>query len=189
MSSELDLLKQIAIGQGYRFETDWRGVERMYAPDGTLVITAGSFIPEAPPPANLPNDVTLRADGTYSRPVTEMHPETGETRTVHALVCEDCWEAIPSYLDFPNGLTSPESDGDAGGNFAKTRIEAIGSEGKMGMAHLPKVVCLPCYHLAFARVYPGAALPELRDLIRVTRAAIPSPVPDVYIEAPKGAAV
>lgn len=183
MPTESELLRQIATTQGYRFETDWRGVERMYGPDGNLILTAGSFIPEAPVPDNLPPDVTIRPDGSYSRPVVERDKD-GRDVVLQALVCEDCWSAIPSYVDFPNGLVSPESDGDANGNFAKTRIISI--EGKMGMAHLAKVVCLPCYLAAFSRRYPDGALPDLRTDVRETRVPIPTPPPEVYVAEPKG---
>jgi len=83
-------------------------------------------------------------------------------------ICEDCWEEIPRYIDFPGGLVSPESDGDAGGNFAKTRDVSIGDkvkdngEPQRGREHLQKVICLKCYRLAFQRVYPGLPLPLLR---------------------------
>lgn len=38
--SELDLWKQLSISQGFRFEVDPDGTERMYRPDGTLALTA-----------------------------------------------------------------------------------------------------------------------------------------------------
>lgn len=77
-------------------------------------------------------------------------------------ICEDCWGIVPRYVDFPRGLVSPESDGDAGGNFAKTRPSVVVE--KDGIERLQKVVCLPCYNAAFQRVYPGAALPDLRNV-------------------------
>ncbi len=80
--------------------------------------------------------------------------------------CEDCWKPIPQYVDFRRGLVSPESDGDTGGNFAKTRKTWLATaEGpKQGIEHMQKVVCVPCYREAFQRVYPGAELPELSEV-------------------------
>lgn len=97
-------------------------------------------------------------------------------------ICEDCWQEVPRYLDFPKGLVSPESDGDAGGNFAKTRIKAIGpskdnGEAQMGLEHLQKVVCLDCYREAFARVYHGYPFPNLRGDYTVQK-------PEVIVEHP-----
>jgi hypothetical protein len=77
-------------------------------------------------------------------------------------LCEDCWQPIPRYVDFPDGLVSPESDGDAGG-YAKRRPMNV--EGKAGIEALRKAVCLRCYRAAFHRVYPWAPLPMLRDLV------------------------
>lgn len=70
-------------------------------------------------------------------------------------VCEDCWQPIPRYVDFPQGLTSPES--------AKYRATSV--EGKEGIEALRKAVCLPCYHAAFQRAYPGAISTPLSDLV------------------------
>lgn len=111
-----------------------------------------------------PADVRQLADGFFYRVESLPDPVTGGTNTLQTMVCEDCWQPIPRYLDFPRGLVSPESDGDAGGNFIKHRMVAMDTNvPKMGMEHLPKAVCLPCYLLAFARVYPGAPLPELNE--------------------------
>lgn len=95
-------------------------------------------------------------------------------------VCEDCWQVIPRYVDFPRGLVSPESDGDQGGNGAKTRPMAVAD--KMGVEHLQKVVCLGCYLRAFQRVYPWAPLPDLQSTVFgtpevVTVGAPPPPAP------------
>jgi hypothetical protein len=66
---------------------------------------------------NKPADIQQnQGDGFYYSP-------TGQR------VCEDCWQPIPSYVDFPQGLTSPESDGDPGGNFAKRRTISIEGSG------------------------------------------------------------
>lgn len=97
-----------------------------------------------------PGDVVQGQDGTFSR---------GGAR-----VCEDCWCLIPRYVDFPSGLVSPESDGDAGGNFAKARKTSVAE--KDGVEHLQKVVCLSCYLIAFSRFYPGAESPDLRAEVR-----------------------
>ena len=80
-------------------------------------------------------------------------------------VCENCWGNIPRYRDFPYGLTSPDSDGDAGGNFAKTRKTA--AEGLEAREALRMAVCLPCYFEAFQQVYPGATLPDLSGELMV----------------------
>ena len=98
-----------------------------------------------------PKHVQQGADGFYY----------GDVGTTQVRFCEDCWQPIPRYVDFPVGLASPESDGDKGGNFAKYRMTAI--EGKDAREALRKGVCLPCYFDAFRRVYPGAALPDLSD--------------------------
>lgn len=95
-----------------------------------------------------PSDVAQGADGFYYD-------------AVGVRVCEDCWRPIPRYVDHLGGLTSPESDGDPGGNFAKFRMTAV--EGKAAKEALRKAVCLPCYLAAFQRFYPGAALPALSD--------------------------
>jgi hypothetical protein len=89
---------------------------------------------------------------------TERTPE-GRISMTAQRVCEDCWEDIPRYKDFPYGLTSPESDGDAGGNFAKRR--ASSAEGLSAVEALRKSVCLKCYLKSFRRVYPEANLPKL----------------------------
>ena len=78
-------------------------------------------------------------------------------------VCENCWQDIPRYRDFPSGLTSPDSDGDSGGNFAKTRKTT--AEGLEAKEALRMAVCLPCYFEAFQRVYPGAELPDLSPVL------------------------
>lgn len=184
MENEIDFLKQIARDAGYRIEKDDRGVERMYKPDGTLVSTAGSRIPEAPPP-NLPDGVTMGSDGVCFRNVDVLDANNLRT-TITVRVCEDCWCVIPTYIDFPRGLVSPESDGDANGNGAKTKLQAVGDSGKMGMAHLPKVVCLSCYLAAFSRVYPNAPLPELRgDATETVQAHAPEPSATIYVAEPK----
>lgn len=112
--------------------------------------------------ARQPASVVPQADGFFYQSERKEQPD-GTVVMEWVRVCEDCWQPIPRYVDFPQGLTSPESDGDAGGNFAKRRITAV--EGKEGAEALRKVVCLPCYHAAFARVYPGAVSTELSDLV------------------------
>ena len=100
-------------------------------------------------------------------------------------LCEDCWKPIPKYRDFPDGLVSPESDGDRGGNGAKTRKTAI--EGKDATEALRKAVCLDCYQAAFQRFYPGAPLAEMSRVIRETTERLaPEPVQEaVYIGEPQ----
>lgn len=89
-----------------------------------------------------PSGATLSADGFF-------YHASGRR------LCEDCWQPIPRYVDFPLGLTSPESH--------KPRALSLGvseTGGELGgMEQLPKAVCLPCYLLAFMRVYPEAELP------------------------------
>ena len=88
-------------------------------------------------------------------------------------VCEDCLQPIPPYVDFPVGLVSPESDGDAGGNFAKRRPYSV--EGKVGIEALRKAVCLPCYLTAFERVYPGQLKPDLNSACHERQVFEPPP--------------
>lgn len=105
-----------------------------------------------------PADVTIEGNGAFSRSIQR----DGVTHNVR--VCEDCWQNIPRYVDFPAGLISPESDGD-GGTVPKWRpstVETDSPERAAAVEHLWKVVCLPCYLAAFARVYPDAGLPDLR---------------------------
>jgi hypothetical protein len=124
----------------------------------TFVLHAETAAVDLPTPAwmsTAPDGVTLGADGFFSR----MIVRDGVSMPVR--VCEDCWETIPRYIDFPLGLTSPESDLGAG----KFRQAVV--DGKIAAEHLPKAVCLPCYLDAFARMYPGATLPDLRrDVLR-----------------------
>lgn len=181
----LELLKSIAAESGCRFEIDERGVERMYLPDGTLALTANSTTPEATRPEHMPDDVTMGPDGVCVRS-TLVQDQSGNPVTIQVRVCEDCWAMIPHYVDFPLGLTSPESDGDAGGNGAKTRLMSIGGSGKMGMAHLQKIVCLDCYVKAFRRVYVDAPLPALRpDVVGQILAYEPDIDPIEYVDEPK----
>ena len=122
-----------------------------------------------------PENVTQSGDGFFYTRI--------DNRMVR--VCEDCWEPIPNYVDFPHGLTSPESDGDAGGNFAKKRTASV--EGKNAVEPMRKAVCLDCYFYAFMRVYPDAALPELSGLQR-TESIAPPPEPEVeavFVGEPK----
>jgi hypothetical protein len=83
---------------------------------------------------------------------------------------------IPTYVDFPLGLTSPESDGDREGRNAKRRPAAV--EGKEGIEALRKAVCLDCYYLAFKRHYPGAVCAEFSRAIRHME-IVQDPVPEV----------
>lgn len=77
------------------------------------------------------------------------------------LVCEDCGEPIPFYRDFRSGLVSPESD--------KSRDQVMG-DGHVVHTVQEKAVCLPCYNLAFKRVYPDAPLPKISsDVVENTQ--------------------
>ncbi len=100
-------------------------------------------------------------------------------------LCEDCWTVIPRYVDFPQGLTSPQSDGDSGGNFAKKRKVEV--DGKSTTEPLRRAVCLSCYYQAFAIVYPGVTPPALSDLvIPDTRAYTPEQtIESGFVEAPR----
>lgn len=115
------------------------------------------YLAAAGPPA----DVTLGADGFFTRTITR----DGQTHNVR--VCEDCWRNIPRYVDFPAGLISPESDG-GGGATPKLRMDTVDTDSpkrRHAAAHLWKAVCLPCYAKAFARVYPGSQLQPLNDAV------------------------
>lgn len=108
-----------------------------------------------------PSDVIAGADGFFSRTIQR------DGRTHNVRVCEDCWQNIPRYLEFPAGLVSPESDGDAGA-VPKLRMDTVDTDSpkrRQAAAHLWKAVCVPCYLAAFARVYPGAGLPTLNQAV------------------------
>src|SRR5262249_32943947 len=90
--------------------------------------------PDAPPPEidarawlaeiAYPDDVTPSLnDGYFSRQITR------EGKSINVRVCEDCWQNIPRYADFPFGLVSPESDGDRQGQHAKRRQMVLGNTG------------------------------------------------------------
>lgn len=122
-----------------------------------------------------PDDVTLGSDGYFSRTISR------DGAVHHVRVCEDCWQNIPRYVDFPAGLISPESDG-AGGAVPKLRpgtVETDSPERAAAVEHLWKVICLPCYVAAFRRVYPDAPRPDLRGDVIGDGAPIepPPPVP------------
>lgn len=105
-----------------------------------------------------PDDVIVGGDGYFTRQIVR----DGSTHNVR--VCEDCWENIPRYIDFPAGLVSPESD--SGFRVPKLRpgtVETDSPERAAAAEHLWKAVCLPCYLAAFHRIYPDATLPDLRS--------------------------
>lgn len=115
-----------------------------------------------------PADVTPTQDGYFTRRLVR----DGVPQDVR--VCEGCWQNIPRYVDFPYGLVSPESDGDA----AKTRrISMETNTASAGVEHLRKAVCLPCYLAAFSRQYPDAALPVLSADVIGDGTPVASPVP------------
>ena len=105
-----------------------------------------------------PADVAISKDGFFTRTIHR------DGAALHVRVCEDCWQNIPRYVDFPAGLVSPESDG-AGGAVPKWRastVETDNADRAGAIEHLWKAVCLPCYHAAFSRVYPGAVSTPMR---------------------------
>jgi hypothetical protein len=107
--------------------------------------------------AKPPTDVTAGGDGYFVREIMR------DGRIHNVRVCEDCWENIPRYIDFPQGLTAPESDG-PGAVVPKMKPDTVETDSPLraaGAKHLSKAVCLPCYLAAFTRVYPDAALPQL----------------------------
>lgn len=120
-------------------------------------------------------DVTVGADGFFTRPITR------DGATHHVRVCEDCWQNIPRYLDFPAGLISPESDG-GNGVVPKLRPGTVDTDSPLRAAaaeHLWKALCLPCYLAAFARVYPEAPVPDLRADVVGDGAPVQPPPPTV----------
>lgn len=130
--------------------------------------------------ADHPSDVQVGPDGLFFR------LEAGVSRRV----CEDCWTTMPPYRDYALGLTSPESDG-AGGAVPKRKPTTTDTENPLRASAaltIRRVVCVPCYRRAFARVYPGADLPDLsEDLIDLTPVAEPDPElkPEEWIKPPK----
>lgn len=120
-----------------------------------------------------PDDVTLGADGYFSRTIQR----DGVTHQVR--VCEDCWQNIPRYVDFPAGLISPESDGAAGAvpKWRPGTVETDSPARAAAAEHLWKAVCLPCYVAAFMRVYPHATPPDLcADVVGDGQPVEPPPV-------------
>jgi hypothetical protein len=120
-----------------------------------------------------PDDVTVGGDGYFTRTIQR----DGVTHNVR--VCEDCWQNIPRYVDFPAGLISPESDG-AGGVVPKLRpgtVETDSPERAAAAEHLWKAVCLPCYLAAFQRVYPEAGFPTLSANVVGDGAPVEPPPP------------
>ena len=121
--------------------------------------------------ADLPPDpVIVAPEGVQFNPSDGYYYRELDQKPLR--VCEDCWQVIPRYRDFPQGLISPESDGDAHGNGAKTRRSVV--EGKPAVAHLPKAICLPCYVAAFTRVYPTAVCMPLSAELVPTGEAYPA---------------
>lgn len=119
-----------------------------------------------------PDDVTPTVDGYFTRHILR------DGQPVAVRVCEGCWQVIPRYVDFPLGLTSPESDGDAQGNGAKVRrIVMETNDPQGGVEHLRIALCVPCYLAAFQRVYPGAKLPDLSVDVVGDGAPIEAPPP------------
>jgi hypothetical protein len=94
-------------------------------------------------------------------------------------LCEECWHVIPRYVDFPQGLTSPESEIDASGSYAKKRMTSI--EGKPAVEPLRKAVCLACYFKLFEATNPGVELPELSNMVLPDAHAY---TPEPTIESP-----
>jgi hypothetical protein len=115
--------------------------------------TQGPEIDFTPQPwmTSAPGGISLNGDGFF---YTTLERD-GQPQQVR--VCEDCWSPIPRYVDFPLGLTSPESDG--------AKLRATHVESKAGFEHLMKAVCVPCYRLAFARVYPVGDCPDFSEAV------------------------
>lgn len=110
-----------------------------------------NYIAAVKPPA----DVTAGGDGFFTRTIQR----DGVSHNVR--VCEDCWGNIPRYVEFPAGLTSPESDG-AGDVVPKLRPSTVDTDSpdrSAAVEHLRKAVCVPCYERAFVRVYRIAPEP------------------------------
>ena len=149
-----------------------------------LLTEAPPPLPPLAPPANMPSDVSQGNDGICFRTITRTDAD-GVVTTTQVRVCEDCWTEIPRYVDFPRGLVSPESGGDAGGNGIKRKWTTVGE--KQGWESLQKVVCLACYLAAFQRTYPDAALPDLRpDFTEIIEPYTPAPEIAEYVAEPKG---
>lgn len=155
---------------GYRFVTQPDGTEMLYRPDGTFVFAHGPApavvlpVMGNPPPA----DATQDNDGFWFRHV-QIGPDWWENRRL----CEDCWQEIPPYVSAPRGLVSPETQRKerkvgVGGVTLSTGLPAE------GMQPLARAVCLPCYNLAFRRVYPGAEPPDIPSEI-LKRMPAPEP--------------
>lgn len=105
-------------------------------------------------PCPRPADAMQQSDGLWKRPVTLYKP-SGETYTATRIVCEDCWEPMPNYVQASHGWVSPESAG-------KLRTTTV--EGKAGIEAIPKVVCFECYKAAFLRFHvAGSMIPESLD--------------------------
>lgn len=122
-----------------------------------------------------PDDIAVGGDGYFTRQIIR----DGTTHNVR--VCEDCWENIPRYVDFPAGLSSPENE-DHARTVAKLRpstVETDSPERAAAVQHLHRAVCLPCYMAAFHRVYPTADLPLLSAKVIGDGAPVepPPPVP------------
>lgn len=129
-----------------------------------------------------PEGVTVGGDGMFGRTIVR----DGVEQSVR--VCEDCWKTMPRYVDYPQGLISPESDG-AGGAVAKMRPLLVETEDKdrgMSLEHIRKAVCVPCYLAAFSRVYVGAKLPRLStDVIGDEPEVVVPDVPGIFVPGPK----
>ena len=119
-----------------------------------------------------PGDVQIGGDGFFTRPIVR----DGVTHNVR--VCEDCWQNIPRYVDFPAGLVSPESDGDVSvPKVRPTTVDTDSAHRALAVEHLFRVVCLPCYLAAFQRVHPAAPRPDLRADVIGDGAPVEAPAP------------
>lgn len=149
-----------------------QGIRRTFRLDHLESCGAGSVTldlePSAVPPVNPglwdaylahadpPADVTPGADGFFTRRIVR----DGVAHLVR--VCEDCWQNIPRYVEFPAGLTSPESDDR---KLRLTTVETDNPRRSAAAEHLPKAVCVPCYLAAFTRVYQDAAVPVVSETV------------------------
>jgi hypothetical protein len=120
-----------------------------------------------------PTDITIGGDGFFTRTIQR----DGKSHNVR--VCEDCWQTIPRYVEFPAGLISPESDGTetAVAKMRPTTVDTDSPDRAAAGEHLWKAVCLPCYLAAFTRVYPDVPLPVLNHALIGDGAPVEVPKP------------
>lgn len=148
-----------------------------FAPVDAIEIDEEAWMKYLEAAVNKPADVTVSTDGFFSRRIVR------DGQTHHVRVCEDCWQNIPRYVDFPFGLTSPESDGlaEAVPKWAPDVVETDAPQRAHALRHLAKAVCVACYLAAFKRVYPDA-LPPVFSLAVIGDGAPVTPPPVMAAE-------